>query len=91
MKSMNLLLLVSFLEGSALMASELIGDGIMASYFRNSLIFWMSAFVCALSGLALFYYFGEKLSSKESNLKNVLKTFFFLQYSLQSCCSFLVL
>lgn len=77
MKSMYLLLLVSFLEGSALMAAELIGAKIMAPYYGNSLVVWTSVFVCTLSGLALGYYFGGKLSTKENNLPNLLKILLF--------------
>lgn len=77
MKSMNLLLLVSFLEGSALMAGEIISAKIMAPYYGNSLVVWTSVFVCTLSGLALGYFYGGKLSSKENNLKNLLKILLF--------------
>jgi predicted membrane-bound spermidine synthase len=77
MKSINLLLLVSFLEGSALMAAEILSAKIMAPYYGNSLVVWTSVFVCTLSGLALGYYFGGKLSAKEHNLKNLQKVLLF--------------
>ncbi len=66
MNKLKLIYLVSFLEGSALMAAEIISAKIMAPYYGNSLIVWTSVFVCTLSGLALGYFWGAKLSQKEN-------------------------
>lgn len=63
-KSGNVLYLVAFLEGAALMAAELLSAKIMAPYYGNSLLVWTSVFVCTLSGLALGYFLGARLSTK---------------------------
>lgn len=68
MKTKNLLFLVSFLEGSALMAAELISAKIMTPFYGSSLIVWTSVFVCTLSALAIGYFLGAKISNK-SNLE----------------------
>lgn len=71
MKTKNLLFLISFLEGGALMAAELISAKLMGPYYGSSLIVWTSVFVCTLSGLALGYFLGGKYASK-NNLPNLL-------------------
>jgi hypothetical protein len=71
MKNLNLLYLVSFIEGSALMSAEILSAKIMGPYYGSSLIVWTSVFICTLSGLALGYYFGGKLSNTK-NLNDIL-------------------
>lgn len=73
MKTKNLLFIVSFLEGSALMAAEIISAKIMAPYYGNSLIVWTSVFVCTLSGLALGYFYGAKLAQKKNIGKKLIQ------------------
>jgi predicted membrane-bound spermidine synthase len=68
----KLLFLISFLEGSALMAAEIISAKLMAPYFGNSISVWTSVFVCTLSGLALGYFYGARLSTQGNLLKKLL-------------------
>jgi predicted membrane-bound spermidine synthase len=88
MRVLNLVFIVSFLEGAALMAAELLSAKIMAPYFGTSLTVWTSVFVCTLSALALGYFAGAKLSTinnPEKILFRILMTssiLFFLMYPL---------
>ncbi|MFT5164832.1 MAG: putative membrane-bound spermidine synthase [Saprospiraceae bacterium] len=60
----NYLLLLSFLEGAAVMACELIGAKLLAPFFGTSLYVWASALALTLGGLTLGYFTGGKLSKK---------------------------
>jgi len=71
-KHSRILYTISFLEGSALMATEIIGAKVMAPFYGSSLIVWTSIFTCTLSGLALGYFFGAKLSTQENLHKRLL-------------------
>jgi predicted membrane-bound spermidine synthase len=86
MKSFNLLLIVSFLEGSALMAAELISAKIMAPYYGGSLVVWTSVFVTTLLGLAIGYFLGGRLSKNVNNLDTLFKVLLFstLYFSIMS-------
>lgn len=64
MKTKGPLFIISFIEGSALMAAELISAKVMAPYYGSSLYVWTSVFVCTLSGLAAGYFLGAKVSLK---------------------------
>jgi MFS family permease len=77
MKFKNLLFIISFIEGGALMAAELISSKLMGAYYGSSLIVWTSVFVCTLGGLALGYYLGGIVSAKENLLKNLIKILLF--------------
>ena len=67
----QLLLLVSFIEGGALMSAELISSKLIGPYYGSSLIVWTSVFVCTLSGLALGYFLGGFIAKRE-NLISIL-------------------
>jgi fucose permease len=72
MNNLKLIYLVSFLEGAALMAAELLSAKIMAPYFGTSLAVWTSVFVCTLTALAAGYFIGAKLSTKTSPKKKLM-------------------
>ncbi len=59
-------LLLSFLEGGAVMACELIGAKLLAPYFGTSLYVWAAALALTLGGLTLGYFIGGRLSKKYS-------------------------
>ncbi len=56
------LLLLSFLEGGAVMVCELIGAKLLAPYFGTSLYVWAAALALTLGGLTLGYFIGGNLS-----------------------------
>jgi predicted membrane-bound spermidine synthase len=56
------LYLLSFLEGAAVMAAELIGAKMLAPYFGTSLYVWAAALGITLGGLMGGYFFGGILS-----------------------------
>jgi hypothetical protein len=62
--SPGLLYLVSFFEGGALMAVELLGAKLIAPYYGTSLYVWAAVLACTLGGLALGYLLGGILSNK---------------------------
>ena len=61
------LLLLSFLEGSAVMACELIGAKMLAPYFGTSLYVWAAALGLTLGGLMTGYFTGGILSKRYQN------------------------
>jgi predicted membrane-bound spermidine synthase len=70
-KFYQLLYLVSFLEGSALMASEIISAKLMAPFYGSSLIVWTSVFTITLLGLASGYFLGAKISTSNQLVKKL--------------------
>jgi len=58
------LLLLSFLEGGAVMASELLGARITAPFFGNSLYVWAAVLGITLCALMTGYYLGGLLSHR---------------------------
>lgn len=65
MKTLKLLYLVSFIEGAALMAVELISSKAIMPFYGNTLYVWSSVLASSLGGLALGYYFGGVLSKNK--------------------------
>lgn len=61
------LLLLSFIEGAAVMAAELCGAKLMAPIFGSSLFVWASVMGFTLAGLAAGYFCGGYLTQKTSN------------------------
>jgi predicted membrane-bound spermidine synthase len=59
--------LLSFMEGAAVMATELIGAKMLAPFFGSSLYVWASVLAITLGGLAMGYFTGGMLSSKKKN------------------------
>jgi predicted membrane-bound spermidine synthase len=66
------LYLLSFLEGSAVMACELIGAKILAPYFGTSLYVWAAALGLTLGGLMCGYFAGGLVSKRYPNQLNLL-------------------
>ncbi|HXB41264.1 MAG TPA: fused MFS/spermidine synthase, partial [Bacteroidia bacterium] len=60
---------LSFTEGGAVMATELIGAKILAPYFGTSLYVWTCVMALTLGGLACGYFFGGRLSQKKNHEK----------------------
>jgi predicted membrane-bound spermidine synthase len=58
---------LSFIEGGAVMAAELMGAKMMAPYFGSSLYVWASVLAVTLGGLAFGYFAGGVLSQKSKN------------------------
>lgn len=67
----RLILLIAFLEGSSLMAIELLSSKIIAPYYGNSLYVWTSVFTNTIAGLTLGYFIGGQLS-KKNQLRKIL-------------------
>jgi len=67
----NFLLAISFIEGGAVMAVELIGAKMIAPYFGSSLYVWSSILAVTLFGLTSGYYLGG-LSSEKKNESSLL-------------------
>ncbi|TNE58134.1 MAG: hypothetical protein EP344_10385 [Bacteroidetes bacterium] len=59
--------LLSFLEGGAVMACELIGAKMLAPFFGTSLYVWAAALGLTLGGLMTGYFAGGILSRRSSN------------------------
>lgn len=66
-----LLFLVSFFEGGALMAVELLGAKLIAPYYGTSLYVWAAVLACTLGGLAFGYLAGGILSNRRHNEKTL--------------------
>lgn len=64
-KSIIFLYFLSFLEGAAVMAAELLGAKMMAPYFGTSLYVWSSVLGVTLGGLALGYFVGGFFSGRD--------------------------
>jgi spermidine synthase len=60
----NYLFFLSFLEGGAVMACELIGAKLLAPYFGTSLYVWAAALGLTLGGLTIGYFVGGRLSKR---------------------------
>ena len=58
------LLFLSFIEGGAVMAVELIGAQMIAPYFGSSLYVWSSVLAVTLMGLTIGYYVGGIVSER---------------------------
>lgn len=67
----KILYTLSFLEGGAVMATELLGVMMMAPYFGSSLYVWASVLAVTLGGLTCGYFWGGILSERE-NTKSIL-------------------
>ncbi|HEY1040501.1 MAG TPA: fused MFS/spermidine synthase [Bacteroidia bacterium] len=77
MNNRKLLYTISFFEGGAVMATEIIGAKFLAPLFGSSLYVWSSVMAMTLGGLAGGYFFGGRLSQKENNKKALFSTLFF--------------
>lgn len=67
--ALRLLLLVSFLEGGALMATEIAGARLVAPFYGNSLYVWAAVLGLTLVGLACGYFLGGALSRRSDALR----------------------
>lgn len=66
------LLLLSFIEGAAVMAAELCGAKLLAPIFGSSLYVWSSVMGITLAALAVGYFLGGWLSQKTNNQSQTL-------------------
>lgn len=64
--------LISFFEGSAVMATELCGSKLLSPYFGSSLYVWAAVIAITLGSLAGGYFYGGQLSIKENKNKILL-------------------
>lgn len=62
----RVLLLLSFLEGGAVMSAELLGAKMMAPFFGSSIYVWASVLGVTLGGLAAGYFAGGRLAEKSA-------------------------
>jgi spermidine synthase len=60
------LLLLSFIEGAAVMAAELCGAKLLAPIFGSSLYVWASVLAITLAALAFGYFFGGQITEKKN-------------------------
>ena len=63
------LFIVLLTEGSALMATELMGAKLLAPFYGSSLYVWTAVLCITVLGLTLGYFFGGKLSEKYASEK----------------------
>ncbi len=61
---LTFLFLFSFVEGCALMATEIVSGKIISPFYGTSLYVWSSVLGVTMGGLALGYFFGGFLSEK---------------------------
>lgn len=66
--ALRILFLVSFLEGGALMATEIAGARLVAPFYGNSLYVWAAVLGLTLVGLACGYFLGAALSKRRDAL-----------------------
>ncbi|MDI1353329.1 MAG: fused MFS/spermidine synthase [bacterium] len=66
------LLLLSFIEGAAVMAAELCGAKLLAPIFGSSLVVWASVMGITLAALAAGYFFGGRISHQTKNHRQTL-------------------
>lgn len=66
-KNKKFYFLISFIEGGAVMATELLGAKMLAPYFGSSLYVWATVLAITLGGLAIGYFLGGILSYKSKN------------------------
>ncbi len=60
----NILLLISFIEGGVVMIAELCGAKLLAPYFGTSVHVWAATLAVTLGGLMVGYFLGGYLSKK---------------------------
>ncbi len=73
----HILYVVSFIEGGALMAVELLGSKMIAPYYGASLYVWTAVLGTTLGGLALGYWLGGSFTEKyESQINRILLLIF---------------
>ncbi|MBI2968142.1 MAG: fused MFS/spermidine synthase [Bacteroidetes bacterium] len=77
--SQNILLILAFLEGSSVMAIELLSGKMFAPYYGNSLYIWTTVIGITLAGMAAGYYTGGFLVTRFHTRPVVL--YFFLAAS----------
>ena len=70
-----LILLISFLSGSAFMGYEILGSRIMAPYFGGSVYTWGGMIAVFMTGMSIGYSIGGRLSSIISCRKSLIYTF----------------
>ncbi|MEK6616524.1 MAG: fused MFS/spermidine synthase [Bacteroidota bacterium] len=63
--------LLSFLEGTSVMAAELLGAKMLSPYFGSSLYVWSAALAVTLGGLAMGYFSGGIVSQKKNTEQNL--------------------
>jgi predicted membrane-bound spermidine synthase len=73
-----ILLFASFVEGGALMGVELLSSKIIAPFYGTSLYVWAAVLGFTMGGLALGYFIGGQISSKENVSVKTLVFLFFL-------------
>ncbi len=66
-----LFLFLSFIEGAAVMATELVGAKMLAPFFGSSLYVWSTVLAMTLGGLAAGYFAGGWLSAKKGSPKTL--------------------
>lgn len=87
------LFLVLIIEGSSLMAVELLGAKLLAPFFGSSLYVWTAVLSITVLGLTLGYYSGGRLSSKHVTQKLlilILSIAALLIYALPATASLLI-
>ncbi len=66
------IVILLFVEGSSLMAVELIGAKLLAPFFGSSLYVWTSVLAITVLGLTLGYYTGGRLAKRKSTEKELI-------------------
>lgn len=70
-KLITFLLFVSFIEGAAVMAIEILGAKLIAPFYGSSLYVWSATLAITLSALACGYFIGAIISAKTKELNNL--------------------
>jgi hypothetical protein len=63
------LFVITFLEGSIVMAVEIIGGNILTAHFGSSIYLWSGILGISLAGLAVGYFAGARFSLRPENKK----------------------
>lgn len=84
----KLFFVIAFIEGGALMSTELLGAKMISPYFGVSPYTWASVLSVTLLGLAIGYYAGGKISKKKTSLKMLTYILFFSAVSIYVISNF---
>jgi predicted membrane-bound spermidine synthase len=72
LKKFWFLFLVLLIEGSSLMAVELLGAKLLAPFYGSSLYVWTAVLAITVLGLTIGYYFGGRFSVKHATEKRLI-------------------
>ncbi|MCH7535373.1 MAG: fused MFS/spermidine synthase, partial [Bacteroidetes bacterium] len=68
----NKYLLIALIEGSTVMAIEILGAKMLAPFYGSSIFVWTSVIACTLLSLMLGYFAGGRMADEKNDTKTIL-------------------